>query len=107
MREFKSSNGLTMVEGKLFNWRKESLYYGKEAPYIYCIYTGGDNVADTYEATYEEKTKELCIFRIGFNIDFVARFICDDIYVAEIIVNAFLKGNHLNIKGTIYELKSI
>ena len=37
---FKSSNNLTMVEGKLFNWRKESLYNGKEQPYVYVIDMG-------------------------------------------------------------------
>lgn len=100
MKEFKSSNDILMVEGKLFNWRKESMYYGKEAPYIYCIDAG--DISDMYTATYEEKVKELCISRMGFNIDFIARFFCEDIYVAEVIVNAFIKGNQIDMKGTIY-----
>jgi hypothetical protein len=103
MKEFKSSNGILMVEGKLFNWRKESMYFGKEAPYIYVIDAG--SIADMYTATYQEKEKELCISRMGFSLDFVARFFCDDIYVAEIIVQSFIKGNHLDMKGTIYTKK--
>jgi hypothetical protein len=101
MKEFKSSNGLTMVEGKLFNWRKESIYYGKNEPYGYLIDMG--NIGEMYSATYMEKDHNLCIYRNSDHMDFIANFYCDDIYVAETIVFAFIKGNSkISMVGTIY-----
>lgn len=90
-----------MVEGKLFNWRKESIYYGKEQPYGYIIDMGG--FADMYSAVYTEKEHNLCIYRVSNDMDFVANFYCNDIYAAENIVYAFIKANpKIDMKGTIY-----
>ena len=105
MREFKSKNNLNMVEGKLFNWRKESLYYGKDEPYGYIIDMGG--LADMYSAVYQPKEHNLCIYRVSDHLDFVANFYCDDLYFAETIVSAFIKANdRIDMKGTIYYKKS-
>ena len=104
MIEFKSSNQLTMVEGKLFNWRKESLYYGKEQPYVYVIDMG--NIGEMYSAIYIEIDHNLCIYRNSDHMDFVANFYCDDIYVAETILYAFIKANRkINMSDTIYNKK--
>ena len=104
MMEFKSSNGLDMVEGKLFNWRKESLYNGKEQPYVYVIDMG--NIGEMYSAVYIERDSNLCIYRVSNNMDFIANFYCDDIYIAETIVYAFIKANRkINMSDTIYNKK--
>ena len=104
MKEFKSKNNLTMVESKLFNWRKESIYHGKDEPYCYVIDAGG--LSEMYSLVYNPKEKELNIGRVSFNMEFVARFFCEDIYSAESIVAAFIKGNSLEMKGTIYFKKN-
>lgn len=104
MMEFKSSNGLDMVEGKLFNWRKESLYNGKEQPYVYVIDMG--NIGEMYSAVYIERDRNLCIYRVSNNMDFIANFYCDDIYIAETILHAFIKANKkIDISNTIYNKK--
>jgi hypothetical protein len=104
MMEFKSSNELTMVEGKLFNWRKESLYYGKEQPYVYVIDMG--DIGEMYSAVYIERDHNLCIYRNSDNMDFIANFYCDDIYVAETILHAFIKANRkIDMSDTIYNKK--
>ena len=104
MTEFKSSNGLDMVEGKLFNWRKESLYNGKEQPYVYVIDMG--NIGEMYSAVYIERDRNLCIYRVSNNMDFIANFYCDDIYIAETILHAFIKANKkIDISNTIYNKK--
>ena len=101
---FKSSNNLTMVEGKLFNWRKESLYNGKEQPYVYVIDMG--NIGEMYSAVYIERDRNLCIYRVSNNMDFIANFYCDDIYIAETILHAFIKANKkIDISNTIYNKK--
>ncbi len=96
MKEFKTDKGILMVEGKLFNWRKESLFYNKEAPIGFMMDFGD------YSATYQPKEKELVIYFNDAYIDFIARFFCENIYIAEIIVNAFIKGNHIGFQNTIY-----
>lgn len=104
MTEFKSSNGLDMVEGKLFNWRKESLYNGKEQPYVYVIDMG--NIGEMYSAVYIERDRNLCIYRVSNNMDFIANFYCDDIYIAETILHAFIKANKkIDMSNTIYNKK--
>jgi hypothetical protein len=104
MIKFKSSNNLEMVEGKLFNWRKEPLYYGKEQPYVYAIDMG--NIGEMYSAVYIERDHNLCIYRNSDHMDFIANFYCDDIYVAETIVYAFIKANRkINMSDTIYNKK--
>ena len=104
MIEFKSSNGLDMVESKLFNWRKESLYNGKEQPYVYVIDMG--NIGEMYSAVYIERDRNLCIYRVSNNMDFIANFYCDDIYIAETILHAFIKANKkIDISNTIYNKK--
>ena len=101
MREFKSTNGLTMVEGKLFNWRKESMYHGKTEPIGYIIDMG--DIGDMYSAVFMDRDKNLCMYRVSDYRDFVVNFYCDDIYVAETILMAFIKANKkIDMKDTIY-----
>ena len=101
---FKSSNNLDMVEGKLFNWRKESLYYDKEQPYGYIIDMG--DIGEMYSAVYVERDHNFCIYRNSDNIEFIVNFYCDDIYVAETILYAFIKANKkINMTDTIYNKK--
>ena len=57
-----------------------------------------------HSAIYQPKEKQLCIY--DMSLDFVARFFCEDIYSAELIVDAFIRGNNLNMKDTIYFKKS-
>lgn len=103
MKEFKSNNDILMVEGKLFNWKKESLYHGKEEPFGYMMDFGW--MENLYSAVYQPRERELCIYRNSSYLDFIARFFCEDIYIAETIVEAFMKGNRLDIKETIYQKK--
>ena len=101
MREFKSSNGLNMVEGKLFNWRKEPMYYGKDEPCGYIMDMG--DIGEMYSAVYMEKDHNLCIYRNSDYLDFIANFYCDDLYFAETIVLAFIKASkRIDMKDTIY-----
>ena len=100
MKEFKSTNNILMVEGKLFNWRKESLYYDKDEPYINIIDMG--NIGDMYSAVYQLRIKKLCIYRNSDHMDFIAHFHCEDLYEAETIVMSFIKGSDLKLEGTIY-----
>ena len=104
MKEFISDNGLTMVEGKLFNWKKEPMYYGKNEPCGYIIDMG--DIGDMYSAVYMERDHNLCIYRNSDNIEFIVNFYCDDIYVAETILYAFIKANKkINMTDTIYNKK--
>ncbi len=101
MKEFTSSNGLKMVVGKLFNWKVEQIYRDTPNPIGYAIYLGG--LSEMYCAFYLPDEKELSFSKMKWSSDDVCLFYCEDIYVAETFVEAFIKGNEFEIKGTIYE----
>lgn len=100
MKEFISTNNLTMVEGKLFNWQKEPIYYGQDKPFVYTISIGGFSKMHT--AVYNETTHELSFFDINFGSEFLIGFYCETIYDAEKIVDAYLKLNDKEFDKTIY-----
>ena len=59
-----------------------------------------------YSAVYIERDRNLCIYRVSNNMYFIANFYCDDIYIAETILHAFIKANKkIDISNTIYNKK--
>ena len=95
------NNLIYVLWGKLFNWKKESLYYGREVPYAYIIDMG--DIGEMYSAVYEEKEHNLCVYRVSDHMDFIANFYCQDIYFAELLIWSFLQANKkIDIRGTIY-----
>lgn len=104
MKTFTSSNGLKMVEGKLFNWRVEPVYYGQEEPFGYLIHMGG--MAQMFQALYMPDEKILSLCDTAYSSDEVFRFSCDDIEAAEPIVDAFIKANKFEMEETIFYIKS-
>lgn len=101
MKEFTSSNGIKMVVGKLFNWKIEPIYTGEANPFGYAINLGG--LSEMYTAFYLPDEKQLSFGSMAWSSDDIYIFYSEDIYAAELIVDAFVKGNGFEIKGTIYE----
>lgn len=100
MKKFKSSNDINMVEGKLFNWRIEPLFYGEEEPCGYFISMG--TIGEMYSALYLPDEKLLYISSLAYSSNESFKFFCDDIYVAELIIDAFIKGNKYDMTETIF-----
>ena len=101
MKEFISDNDIKMVVGKLFNWKIEPIYRNRPKPFGYGMCVG--SLCETYSALYLPDEKELSLSNMAYSCDEVFIFYCEDIYAAEIIMDAFIKGIKFEIKGTIYE----
>lgn len=101
MIEFVSSNGIKMVVGDIFKWRKAPVYHDKEVPFGYAIDIG--TWGEMHTAIYFPDKKELSLFKLEYSSNETFKFFCEDIYEAEKIVQAFVKGNNYTLKGTIYD----
>ena len=103
MKEFVSSNGLNMVAGEVYNWQVCPVYHDKPEPFVYVIHMGG--LALMYQALYDPKTEMLSLCNTAYSSDEVFKFYCTNIWEAEIVVHAFIKGNEIDMKETIYHKK--
>lgn len=101
MKEFTTNNGLKMVEGKLYNWQVQQIYHNSKKPIGYLINVG--DMSEMYSGFYLPDEKELSLSNMKYSSDDVFIFYCEDLYAAEIIMDAFIKGIKFEIKGTIYE----
>jgi hypothetical protein len=101
MKEFTSSNGMKMVEGELFNWKIEPIYHGKEVPFAYSMHVGC--MSDMYQALYHPDEEILSICSLAYSSNETFKFYCMDIWTAELIVHAFIKGQDIDISETIYK----
>jgi len=102
MKKFTTNNGIEMVVGELFNWKIEPIYRDRPKPYVYGMSVG--TLSEMYSALYLPDEKELSLSNMAYSSDEVFTFYCEDIYAAEIIMNAFIKGIKFEVKGTIYEI---
>ena len=96
LKEFTSTNGLTMIIGKSFNWEKAPIYRDKLEPFTYLIWVGG--LESMHHFSYDIKTNFL-----SFNGN---EFYCSNLHQAEFIVSAFIKANNIDIEGKIFDIKT-
>lgn len=101
MKAFTSRNGIKMVQGHTLNWRIAPIYHGREKPFGYAIDIG--TWGEMHTALYLPDEEELSLFKLEYSSNDTFRFHCKDMLEAEVIVNAFIKGNDYTLKGTIYE----
>lgn len=101
---YKTRNDLTMVEAGVFNWQRESKYYGKEEPYTYSIYVG--SMADGHYCLYHDD-KTLSIAYSGEEGGPTLIFKVSSIEEASDIVKKFSDGMEIDLSGTIYDPKEL
>ena len=102
METFTSSNGLKMVKSEVYNWQVSPVYHGQEEPTVFVIHMGG--IAQMYQALYDPKTEILSLCDTAYSSDEVFRFYCPTLWDAEIITQAFIKANDIDMKETIYDI---
>lgn len=102
---FKTTNGLTMVKSKLFNWVRDHENYNKSSPYFYNIHLGG--FSGGHNCNYSDENKTLTITCTTFedSNDPSLVFKVNSIEDADVFVDAFIKGMgmYYSVNGTIYK----
>jgi hypothetical protein len=95
MKEF-IYNGFILVEGNIFNWRKQSKYIDQPDPYFLTL--GFGDSFESFDVAYDINKNELIISNLHFvDEGFVIKFNCNTIDEAENIANSFRIGMGFDI----------
>ena len=95
-----------MVVGELYNWEVAPVYATHPEPTVFTIWMRPKNFngwSDTVQACYDPKEEILSLAGMAYSDDSVYRFYCATLWDAEVIVHAFIKANHVDMKDKIYD----
>lgn len=101
-KEFKTSNHLTMIKSKPYNWQKQTVNQDGTGGFFYSIYVGG--MAEGHICIYKDNEKLLSIAYMAYSSDDPSlKFKVDSIEDAGEIVKKFAEGMKVDMKDTIYD----
>lgn len=98
MKEFKTSNGIPMVEGVKYNWQKQHKYYDNYPgpnPYSLSIDVSDDKMNQTQFMYYKDEGI-LSIAQYTGNSPSIRLKVGDNIAIAEAVIESFCLANTIN-----------
>lgn len=96
LREFTSSNNITMIKGRKYNWEKQSKYYNNTGPISLGIYLG--SLGEYIQANWHIQDDKCIYLSNGRG---TLKFYCESIDRAEELISMYIKANNIDL-GPLY-----